>query len=159
MKGLAYPMPARAFVVGVALFLAACGGADDVGASRLKGVEEGMSREAVLDVMGSGPLRAMYADTMRVERGFRRSEYIIGGATLTVLYYREAPGDVSEGVIRSVETPIVLRDGKALGWGWKFYDREREALGLPDITDQAPTPENPMLQETSPAPTTDSATL
>ena len=42
-----------------------------------------------------------------------------------VLFLRETPGDVTEPLDRTRETPIVLDDTlTVLGWGWSFYDSE-----------------------------------
>jgi hypothetical protein len=118
-------------VLGAALLFAACGGGD-VGASRLKSVREGMSRDSAILLMGRGPLSATLSDTLRLEQGFRRSAYFIDGALVEVLYYREVPGSVREGVTRQTETPIVVKDGRVLGWGWRYFDAQRTGLGIPD---------------------------
>ncbi|MES2525392.1 MAG: hypothetical protein V4617_22060 [Gemmatimonadota bacterium] len=113
-----------------ALLLAACGD-KEVGSSLLKPVHEGMPKDSLAGIIGNGPLTAQFADSARLERGFRRSVYIVDGKQYEVLYYREAPGNVAESVLQAVETPVVLSDGKVLGWGWKFYNEAMEKYNLP----------------------------
>jgi hypothetical protein len=103
----------------------------EVGADKLDAVHEGMPKDSVMEIMGTGPLTASYADTLRVERGFRRSGYFIDGKNYEVLYYRELQGNVAEAVEQVKETPVVLVDGKVLGWGWAFYVEAMEKYKFP----------------------------
>ena len=122
-------------------FLAACGDAasTDVGADKLEALAEGSPRDSVLLVMGQGPLIAQYSDTLRLEHGFRRETYLIDGKQFEVLYYRELQGNVVEPVAQAKETPIVLQDGKVLGWGWKYYvETAMTELKLPNPTGDVP---------------------
>lgn len=96
----------------------------EVGADILSALDEGTPKAKLLEVMGTGPLVAQFADTLRVERGFRKSLYIVDGKSYEVLFYREKPGNVSETVKANLETPVVLSDAKVLGWGWKYYVEE-----------------------------------
>jgi hypothetical protein len=115
-----------------ALATAACSDRKEVGAELLEDVEAGYPRDSLLTLVGQGPLTAHYSDTLRVIQGFRHSRYFAKGGELEVLYYREAPGDVTEPVKQDRETPIILSKGKVLGWGWKYYVEEgMEELGLP----------------------------
>jgi hypothetical protein len=120
-----------ALLVGATVMLAACGD-KEVGAKLLKPVHAGMPRDSVVTLFGKGPLTGNYADTLRIENGFRHSAYLIDSKTYEVLYYREAPGSVTEGVDKLVETPVVLLDGKVLGWGWKYYGKAMSEYRLPD---------------------------
>ena len=104
---------------------------EEVGADKLEAVHEGMPKDSVMGIMGTGPLTASYADTLRVERGFRRSVYFIDGKNYEVLYYRELQGNVAEAVEQVKETPVVLVDGKVLGWGWAFYVEAMEKYKFP----------------------------
>lgn len=131
MKTQALQATRRFAILGAAAFLTACGGGD-LGAARLKAVEDGTSRDEVLTIMGTGPITATGNDTMRVVNGFRRSSYLVNGSQYEILFYRETPGNVSEEVVRDVEVPVVLKDGAAIGWGWRYFDAERGVLGLPD---------------------------
>jgi len=38
---------------------------------------------------------------------------------------------VDEPIEQAVETPVVLADGQALGWGWKFYVEAMKTYKLP----------------------------
>jgi hypothetical protein len=120
--------------------LAACSdrNANDVGADKLEPIAEGTPRDSVLLVMGEGPLTAQYSDTMRLEHGFRRENYVIDGKLYEVLYYRELQGNVAEQVQQAKETPVVLQNGKVLGWGWKYYLGAIEELKLPNPTGNVP---------------------
>ena len=113
-----------------AVALAACG-SSDVGAKKLKPIHAGMPRDSVLTIMGSGPLMGYYSDTLRLVKGFRASKYLVQGKMTEVLYYREEKGNVAEPVEQVLETPIVLQDEKALGWGWKYYVKAMGQIGLP----------------------------
>jgi hypothetical protein len=120
---------ASAVLLGTFLF-AACSD-NEIGATRLKPVHAGMPKDSVMAIIGQGPLTAHYADTLRLEQGFRHSTFFIDGNRYEVLYYREATGDVTEPVEQEVETPVVLSNGKALGWGWRFYVEAMEKYKLP----------------------------
>ena len=121
-----------------ALSLAACGD-QQVGADLLKPVQAGMPRDSLLALMGAGPLKGFYADTLRLEKGFRMEKYLIDGKMYEVLYYREAEGNVAEPVAQNTETPVVLQDGKVLGWGWKYYvETAMEELKLPTPIKEQP---------------------
>lgn len=80
-----------------------------------------MSIEQALDSMGRGPLTAKGVDSMRVINGYRHSRYLKDASMYDVVYARELPGDVSEPLLQDNETPAVFRDGKLLGWGWRWY--------------------------------------
>ena len=76
-----------------------------------------------------------YADTLRLEHGFRRERYLIAGQQYEVLFYRELPGTVTEPVQQAKETPVVLQEGKVLGLGWRYYvETAMPALQLPNPT-------------------------
>lgn len=128
-----------ALFAAAAVSFAACG-SDEVGAERLKPVHAGMPKDSLMTIMGMGPLTAQYADTMRLDHGFRVDKYLIDGKVYEVLYYREQPGNVAEPVVQQIETPVVLTGSKVLGWGWKFYVKEGiEKLRLPTpLREQAP---------------------
>lgn len=122
--------------LGAVLVLAACGDSSpDIGADKLEPLAEGTPKDSVLLVMGEGPLTAQFADTLRLEKGFRRETYLIDGKQYEVLYYRELQGNVAEPVQQAKETPIVLQNGKVLGWGWKYYVK----TAMPDLKLPNPT--------------------
>jgi hypothetical protein len=128
-------------LVATALASGACSDTADVGAAQLEPVNTGMPKDSVLALLGKGPLTAKFADTLRVTNGFRSSTYLLNGKTYDVLFYREEAGDVSEPVQQDRETPIVLENGKVLGWGWRFYVEEAmKSHGLPSPITAAPAP-------------------
>jgi hypothetical protein len=110
----------------------ACSGGDQPGGEHLKNLKEGMTMDAALESMGKGPLTATYSDTVRVANGYRRMRYFINGADYQVVYARDLPGDVKEPLLQANETPIVFKDGKLIGFGWRYYvDEAIGKLGLP----------------------------
>ena len=124
-----------------ALVAGACSDTADVGAAQLEPVNAGMPKDSVLALLGKGPLTAKFADTLRVTNGFRSSTYLLNGKTYDVLYYRAESGDVSEPVQQDLETPIVLENGKVLGWGWKFYvETAMKSYNLPSPMSAAAAP-------------------
>jgi hypothetical protein len=136
----------RYAAIASALFLGAClNDTKEVGADKLEVVHEGMPKDSVMQIMGTGPLTGLYADTLRLEKGFRRSLYIVDGKNYEVLYYRELQGNVAEPVQQAKETPIVLANGKVLGWGWRYYVDAMGELKLPSPI------EAPRAAETAPA--------
>ena len=139
---------------GIAL-LSACSDNNDVGADLLEPVEEGTPKDSVMALIGKGPLTGIYADTARLQKGFRTNSYIIDGQTYEVLFYRELQGNVAEPVQQAKETPIVFKDGKVLGWGWRYYVDAMESLKLPSPV--APAEEKPAGPNIVPMPSADSA--
>jgi hypothetical protein len=133
---------------------AACSDYSEVGEDLLKPITAGVSRDSLLTVMGSGPLTGRYADTLSLDHGFRLSKYLVSGQYYEVLYYREATGDVAEPVRQHTETPIILKDGKVLGWGWKFYvDEGMKKIGLPTpLKEELPPAGAPTGTPAQPAP-------
>ncbi|MFN5202794.1 MAG: hypothetical protein ACK5HM_13420, partial [Gemmatimonas sp.] len=113
----------RLFAVLSFTTLAACSG-DAAGGSRLNSLDEGMTVEQAVEAMGPGPLTATGSDTVRVVNGYRRMRYFLNGANFEVLYARDLEGNVSEPLLQANETPAVFKDGKLMGWGWKYYVEE-----------------------------------
>jgi hypothetical protein len=103
-----------------AVSLTACGG-DAAGSNRLAELEEGMTVAQSLASMGTGPLTATGSDTARLANGYRRLRYFQDGVNYEVVYARDLEGDVKEPLLQAKETPVVFKDGKLLGWGWRFY--------------------------------------
>ncbi len=123
----------RALVIGAITALVAACGPSDVGASRLKPLKAGTDRSIVVSTMGAGPLASNVAtDTPRLVNGFRRQAFVTGGRSLEVLWYREAPGSLSDPIERQVETPIVIEADTLVGWGWKFYPKFAADNNLPN---------------------------
>jgi len=132
----AYVVRTRA-LVSAALLLAtvACGTGDSdaVGASKLDAIEEGMPKDSVLPLLGTGPLIPIKApDVLRLANGFRTQIYLVNGANYQVIYYREALGSLEDSISRTVETPILLKNDTVMGWGWSFYEKKSSEIGLPN---------------------------
>lgn len=143
----------RSFAALAIVTAAACG-SDEVGKSKLTDLEVGMTRSAAIAKMGTGPLTATGADTVRIDHGFRRMKYLIGGKIYEVLYYREAIGNVSEPVEQALETPVLLADDKVLGWGWEFYVGAMKTYNLPTplVEKLAPPAPAPAAGTAAPSP-------
>jgi hypothetical protein len=121
----------RGITAALLFALAACG-PPDVGADRLDGVDAGDARADLLETLGTGPLVATGADTLRLVNGYRRQSYFASGATYEVIWYRSEPGSLADQIIRDRETPILLTNDTVMGWGWSFYDAKARELGLPN---------------------------
>lgn len=129
-------------LVSVALVLAviACGGgeSDAVGASKLDAIDEGMPKDSVLPIIGTGPLTPIKApDVLRLVNGFRTQIYLVNGVNYQVIYYREALGSLEDSISRAVETPILLKNDTVMGWGWNYYEKASADLGLPNPLNKA----------------------
>ena len=108
-------------------------GPSDVGASRFKSLQPGADRSIVVSAMGSGPLASNVAtDAPRLVNGHRRQAFLSNGRQFEVLWYREAPGSLSDPILRENETPIVIEADTLVGWGWKFYPNFAAQNNLPD---------------------------
>ena len=93
--------------------------------SRLSQLSKGMSRAQVLKIMGTDTLRS------RAPRGISnpwRTESFQGqsGKSYEVIYYYTAVR-TRDGVVSEDElTPIVLANGKLVGWGNTFFTRVKK---------------------------------
>lgn len=121
----------RLLIPALVVFAAACG-SSDVGADRLKDLNAGDSRETVLSVMGSGPLTARMADTLRLANGFRRQSYLVEGRNFEVLWFRVEPGSLADSIVQRRETPVLLESDTLVGWGWKLFGEKAREFGLPN---------------------------
>lgn len=156
-----YTLVSAAFLT----FAAACSdSSNDVGADKLGSIDEGATTAQVFEVIGTGPLTAQFADTLTIKKGFRHSSYLIDGKQYEVIFYRELPGNVAEPVEQAKETPIVLQNGKVLGWGWRYYVEEAmKELKLPSPLEPVVDPNAPGINKGAlqapgtPAPAADSA--
>lgn len=118
--------------IAATLLLAACG-PSDIGKAKLKALPQGAKRDAVVATMGTGPLAPTTpADEPRIVNGFRHQVYITAGKQFEVLWYREAPGTLSDPIVRETDTPIVIEGDTLAGWGWKFFSPYAAQYNLPD---------------------------
>lgn len=140
----------------LAVALAACasaGGFRERNRSNLDRLEVGMTREEVLDLMGTETIRAagsegagvgVSEDSLSVSRieiplgarpvlrnPHRSGTFEAGGHAWEVFYYyTDLVRD--DGLVTDDElTPVVLRDGVVTGWGWSFWAAQVSAYGIP----------------------------
>jgi hypothetical protein len=125
--------------VALVLIAVACAGESDaVGASKLDAVEEGMPKDSVLPIIGTGPLTPIKApDVLRLVNGYRTQIYLVNGVNYQVIYYREALGSLEDSISRAVETPILLKNDTVMGWGWNYYEEKSAELGIPNPLNSA----------------------
>lgn len=91
---------------------------------RLNKVSIGMTKEEVLNIMGTKRINA-YDDMSLVEviNNPYKTEILRGkDRTFEVLYYytehKRADGAISDDEL----TPLVFDEGKLIGWGWSFFE-------------------------------------
>lgn len=104
------------------------------GVKVLKPIVAGMSNESIFTYTGVGPLTATGADSTKLANGFLRSQVTTNGELITVIWYRNTPGKLTDPIFRALNTPIVLGEQTVKGWGWDFYDSVADSLRLPKIT-------------------------
>jgi hypothetical protein len=124
----------RALVSAALLFsVVACGPSDVVGKEKLDPIKEGMTKQAVLPIIGNGPIQPVNApDVVRLTNGYRTQAYLVNGANYSVIWYREAAGTLDDSISRQTDTPILFRNDTVMGWGWSYYDKKSGELGLPN---------------------------
>jgi len=117
--------PTLAAVAG-AFIIIACGD------SRLEKVSTGISRDSALAIINEGTSGDSLA------RVYRQETYLLpnknGNAFLgNILFYDKRGRKQAEDstVAANETTPIVLSDGKVIGWGWTFYDSLAKANNIP----------------------------
>lgn len=115
------------------LSFAACGPSDVVGKEKLGSIEEGMTKQAVMAVIGTGPVQPTTAnDAVRITNGYRMQAYMVNGENYQVVWYREAPGTLADSISRQTDTPILFRNDTVMGRGWSYFDKKTGELGLPN---------------------------
>jgi len=89
---------------------------------KINGFSIGMTKEAVMQTMGSKPI---ISEGQEFNNPYR-SEVITGvDKKYEVLYYA-TDVNVNDGIISDNEvTPVVFLDGKLIGWGWDFMQTIR----------------------------------
>jgi hypothetical protein len=111
---------------GAAIITAACSD------TRLEKLSVGMSRDSVLAVINEG------AGGDSLARVYRQETYLLpnkkGNAFLgNILFYDKQGRKETEDPNVSPEAtmPIVLSNGKVIGWGWAYYDSVAKANNFP----------------------------
>ena len=100
--------------------------------TRLQKLSTGISRDSALAIINEG------ATGDSLARVYRQETYLLpntkGNAFLgNILFYDKRGRKQAEDstVAASETTPIVLSDGKVIGWGWTFYDSVAKANNIP----------------------------
>jgi hypothetical protein len=108
-----------ALVAGAVLSLivvSACSKKDE----RLDKLSKGIGKDSVLAVMG-------------VEKAQRIVPYLASGHYIEAMYFtKPGPADSASVVLRNM-SPVVMIDGKVIGWGWSTWDSvaANNAIELP----------------------------
>jgi hypothetical protein len=113
----------RGVVVGstlLAALLTACGD------SRIAKLSSGITRDSALKVINEGA-------TDSLARVYKQEVYLVAGKQLNVLFYnKDGIKQASDSSLASTkQTPIVIADGKVVGWGWPTYDSVAKANSIP----------------------------
>jgi hypothetical protein len=100
--------------------------------TRLEKLTTGIGRDSVLAIINEG------ASGDSLARVYRQETYLLpnkkGNAFLgNILFYDKRGRKQAEDstVAANETTPIVLSDGKVIGWGWTFYDSLAKANNIP----------------------------
>lgn len=88
------------------LLLSACGDKAD---ARLENLSAGITKDSVLTIMG-------------VDKAQRVDPYLVGGQYIEAMYFPKAGKADSASVATRNMSPVVVVDGKLVGWGWKQWD-------------------------------------
>lgn len=104
-----------ALIATLAIFgaITACSGGD----ARFKRLSVGIPRDSALQLIG-------------VEKPARVDPFLVNGHYFEVMYYAKPGADTTKVPDRKL-SPIVVVDGKLVGWGWKSLDSVAEANKLP----------------------------
>lgn len=97
--------------------LSLCGAIACGSDARFKHLSVGISRDSALQLMG-------------VEKPARVDPFLVNGHYFEVIYYAK-PGSDGVGVPDRKLSPVVVVDGKLVGWGWKSLDSVAGANKLP----------------------------
>lgn len=124
----------RALVSAAILFgISACGPSDVVGKDKLDPIKEGMTKQSVMPILGTGPIQPTRAnDAVRITNGYRTQSYFVNGANYSVIWYREAIGTLDDSISRQTDTPILFRNDTVMGRGWSYFDKTATEIGLPN---------------------------
>ena len=113
-------------VAGVALTTTACKD------SRLDKLTTGISRDSVLAIINEGTTGDSLA------RVYRQESYLLPNLkgnvhVANILFYNKRGEKELDNPKLSAEatTPIVVSDGKVIGWGWTYYDSLAKANNIP----------------------------
>ena len=90
--------------------LAACGDA------RLDKLALGISTDSASKVIGDAP--------------HRTNAYLTGGKQWAVQFYARSSADPKDSIPWRKMSPVVFIEGKAVGWGWSWWDGASKKQGI-----------------------------
>ena len=100
--------------------------------TRLENLSAGISRDSALAILNEG------ASGDSLARVYRQDSYLLqnreGNAHVAnILFYNRRGIKEAENptLSRDDTTPIVVSDGKVIGWGWTYYDSLAKANNIP----------------------------
>jgi len=68
---------------------------------------------------------------MGVEKAQRIDPYLVGGEYIEAMYFAKLGKADSASVVDRNMSPVVVVDGKLVGWGWKQWDSIAESKKIP----------------------------
>jgi len=99
---------------------------------RVEQLSTGISRDSVLSIINEGTTGDSLA------RVYRQESYLLPNLkgnvhVANVLFYSKAGVKEADNPTLAADatTPIVLSDGKVIGWGWQYYDSLAKANNIP----------------------------
>ncbi len=121
-----------ALLLASTLLLTACGD-KGMGSETLGKLSENITTDSLFRVIGTGPMVPVTSsDSIRIENGYRRSQYFMNNANYKVLWYREVAAPIDSAIVIEEVAPIVIKNDSVVGWGWKFFDKASAEVGLPN---------------------------
>ncbi|MCU0651813.1 MAG: DUF3192 domain-containing protein [Candidatus Omnitrophica bacterium] len=114
------------YLLTVFVFIAGCATMTDrtlvSNSKSLNSLSLGMPRAEVLKIMGTEPVMS---EGQSVDNPYRTDIFKGANKTYEILYY-VSDVKINDGSISDNElTPVVLLDGKLVGWGWDFVQTLR----------------------------------
>jgi len=120
----------KKFIVLLSLILAGCSSLyldtsdllRDQNKENLKKLSAGQPKNLVMELMGTDPSKGVF---MWIDNPYR-TEVLVGkdGKTYEVLYYYTDMKTRDDKITDDELTPVVLQDGKLVGWGYPFLDQK-----------------------------------
>jgi len=110
--------------------LSGCSGLSEIRADnreRLNGLAAGMSKQEVLDTMGTETTRAQNSV---ITNPYRSEMHHGDGHVFEVLFYYTDIQKQDGAITDNELTPLVIVDGKLDGWGWSHWDSVRNQHGI-----------------------------
>jgi hypothetical protein len=95
----------------------------------LVAIVAGCSGDARYQTLAVGIPKDSAVKLMGVEKPQRVDPYLTNGHYIEAMYYRK-PGQGDSVPDRKL-SPVVVVDGKLVGWGWKTWDSVAEANHIP----------------------------